>query len=125
MCSTGSACEAIRLSPRDPRLQLMYFYKAHILFHMKRFEESLKASEQMAAALTSDLWRMFYHQIRATNLAQLGELDDAKAEIEAAREINPKLTLSFVRQLFNIANNHPENRDFWLESLELAGLPEN
>ena len=114
--------EAIRLSPRDPRLQLMYFYKAHILFHLKRFEESLEASEQMAAALTSDLWRLFYHQIRATNLAQLGELEDARAEIEAAREINPKLTLSFVRQLFNIANNHPENRDFWLESLKLCDL---
>ena len=48
--------EAIRLSPRDPRLEMMYFYKAHILFHLRDYEASLGAAREMGGALTNDTW---------------------------------------------------------------------
>ena len=46
--SLSSFDESIRLSPRDPRLEVMYFYKAHILFHLREFEASLAAAKEMA-----------------------------------------------------------------------------
>ena len=115
--------EAIRLSPRDPRLQMMFFFKAHILFHLRDYEASLDAAKEMSSALTSDPWRGNYHLVRAANLAELGRAEEARAEVENSRAINPKLSLATIRQLFNIANNHPENRRIWLESLRKAGMP--
>jgi TolB-like protein/class 3 adenylate cyclase/Flp pilus assembly protein TadD len=116
--------EAIRLSPRDPRLQMMFFFKAHILFHLNEFEASLKASREMSSALTSDAWRVNYHLVRAANLAEIGRKDEAQIEITKSREINPKLSLTFIKKLFGIANNHPDNRKAWLGSLRKAGMPE-
>ena len=116
--------EAIRLSPRDPRLQMMFFFKAHILFHLNDFEASLKASREMSSALTSDTWRVNYHLVRAANLAEIGRKDEAQIEITKSREINPKLSLTFIKKLFGIANNHPDNRKAWLGSLRKAGMPE-
>ena len=114
--------EAIRLSPRDPRLQLMFFYKAHILYHLRDFEASLAAAKEMSSALTSDTWRIKYHLIRAANLALLGRSGEAKAEIESARALNPKLSLAGLRRRFEGSHNHPENRRIWLDSLRKAGL---
>lgn len=115
--------DAIRLSPRDPRLQMMFFFKAHILFHLRDFEASLDAAKQMSSTLTSDPWRVRYHLIRAANLAELGRIEEARGEIENSRTINPKLSLAAIQRTFNIANNHPENRRIWLESLAKAGMP--
>jgi TolB-like protein len=116
--------ESIRLSPRDPRLQMMFFFKAHILFHLNDFEASLEAAREMSSTITSDSWRVNYHLVRAANLAELGRSEDALAEIENARTVNPKLSLKFIEKLFGIANNHPGNRKAWLESLRKAGMPE-
>ena len=116
--------ESIRLSPRDPRLQMMLFYKAHILFHLDKFEASLEAAREMSGTITSNLWQINYHLVRAANLAELGRSEDALAEVNNARIINPKLTLQFIEKLFGIANNHPDNREAWLNSLRKAGMPE-
>ena len=117
--------EAIRLSPRDPRLELMYFYKAHILFHLQDYEASLAATDKMAGVLTTDTWRSFYHMIRAANLAYLSDLDTAGEEIEAARAIKPGLSLAAIRKRFEGSKNHPENRRIWLDALGKAGMPES
>lgn len=114
---------AIKLSPRDPRLESMLFYKAHMQFHLFEFEDSLITTKAMSGVLTSDTWRVFYHLMRAANQAQLNRNDVAKQSVEAALEINPKLTLSAMRKRFEGSKNHPENRRFWLESLEKAGIP--
>ena len=116
--------EAIRLSPRDPRLQMMLFYKSHILFHLRDFEASLAAAKEMSSAMKTPTWRTFYHLIRAANLAQLGRSVDAKAEIESALALNPKLSLASMRRRFEGSHNHPENRRIWLDSLRKAGLSE-
>ena len=116
--------EAIRLSPRDPRLQVMFFFKAHILFHLQDFEASLEASREMSSALNSKTWRINYHLVRAANLAELGETEEAEIEIARSRELNPNLSLAFLQQRFGIARNHPENRRAWLDALRKAGMPE-
>ena len=116
--------EAIRLSPRDPRLQMMFFFKAHILFHLDDFEASLEAAREMSSAITSDSWRVNYHLVRAANLAELDRPEEARTEIQSSKAINPKLSLAFIQKLFGIANNHPDNRKAWLESLRKAGMPE-
>lgn len=67
---------------------------------------------------------MNYHLIRAANLAEIGRKAEAQAEIAESRKLNPKLSLAFIKKLFEIANNHPENRKAWLESLRKAGMPE-
>jgi len=114
--------EAIRLSPRDPRLQMMLFYKSHILFHLRDFEASLAAAKEMSSAMKTPTWRTWYHLIRAANFAQLGRSSEAKAEIESALTLNPKLSLASMRRRFEGSKNHPENRRIWLDSLRKAGL---
>ena len=116
--------EAIRLSPRDPRLEMMYFYKAHILFHLRDFEASLAAAAEMGGALTNDTWRTFYHLIRAADFAYMDRDDEARIEIEKAREIRPGLSLASIRKRFEGSNNSPENRRIWLDALRKAGMPE-
>lgn len=116
--------EALRLSPRDPRLQVMLFYKAHILFHLGRYEESLDAADEMSAAISAEYWQIFYHLVRAADFAQLGRSEEALAEIERARALNPGLSLAAIERRFEGSHNHPDNRRAWLDALRLAGMPE-
>jgi len=116
--------EAIRLSPRDPQLEVMYFRKAHILFHLRDFEASLAAARDMAGVLTNDTWRTYYHMIRAANFAYLGREDEARKEIDNARRLRPGLSLTSIRKRFEGSNNDPENRRIWLDALRKAGMPE-
>lgn len=115
---------AIKLSPRDPLLQNMYFYRGHILFHLGRYEEALDAARNLGTVATNDTWRVFYHLLRAANLIELKQADEAKKAIETALQINPKLSISAMRRQFAGSKNHPENRRVWLSSLKRAGLPE-
>ena len=116
--------QALRLSPRDPKLESMLFYKSHIQFHLKQFEDSLVTTDAMSGAITNNTWRVFYHLIRAANLASLGERASALKDIGAALTINPALSITALRKRFEGSRNHPENRRIWLETLELAGLPQ-
>ena len=116
--------QAIKLSPRDPRLENMYFYKAHIQFHLLEFDASLETTKKMSGVLTTDIWRAFYFLIRAANLAQLERIEEAGQNIQLALEINPRLSLSAIRKRFEGSKNRPDNRKFWLDSLEKAGLSE-
>jgi TolB-like protein/DNA-binding winged helix-turn-helix (wHTH) protein/Flp pilus assembly protein TadD len=114
--------QAIRLSPRDPLLQNMYFYKGHILFHLGRFEESLEAARIMGSVVSSPTWQVFHHLLRAANLAELGRLEEARLAIDQALSINPNLSLANMRRQFEGSKNHPENRRAWLAGLKKAGL---
>ncbi len=114
---------ALKLSPRDPLLQNMYFYKGHILFHLGRHAEALEAARQLGTVATSKTWRVFYHLLRAANLIELNRQPEAKAAIDAALAINPNLSISAMRLQFAGSRNHPENRRVWLKSLKKAGLP--
>jgi len=115
--------QAIKFSPRDPRLENMYFYKAHMQFHLLEFEQSLATTKRMSGVLTNDTWRMFYHLIRAANQAQLDRKENALQSVQSALEINPKLSIGGMKVRFEGSKNHPENRRFWLESLAKAGIP--
>jgi TolB-like protein/DNA-binding winged helix-turn-helix (wHTH) protein len=116
--------QAIRLSPRDPRLENMLFYKAHMLFHLLKFEESIETTKQMSGVLTTDTWRVFYHLMRAANQAQLNRKEEALLSVQAALKLNPRLSISAMKIRFEGSKNHPENRRFWLESLQKAGIPD-
>ena len=115
---------ALKLSPRDPLLQNMFFYKGHILFHLGRHEEALEAAGQLGAVATSNTWRVFHHLLRAANLIELDRPQDAKDAISSALAINPELSISAMQRQFAGSRNHPENRRAWLESLKKAGLPD-
>jgi len=113
---------AIRLSPRDPLLQNMFFYKAHILYHLQRYDEAREATDAMGAVVSSGPWEIFYNLMRAAVLAELDRGDEARAAIDAARRLDPSLTLTALKSRFDRSNNHPDNRAIWLASLEKAGL---
>lgn len=113
---------AISLSPRDPLLQNMLFYKAHILFHLERYEQALTATDRMGAVLSSGPWEVFYHLMRSAILAELGRVEEARTAIASATELSPGLTLTAMKARFDKSKNHPDNRAIWLASLEKAGL---
>ncbi len=114
---------AIRLSPRDPLLQNMYFYKGHILFHLDRFDESLEAARKLQTVAKGKTWLVFHQLLRAANLAQLDRMGEAQEAVDAALALNPNLSISAMRRQFEGSKNHPENRRAWLASLEMAGMP--
>ena len=115
---------ALQLSPRDPLLQNMYFYKGHILFHLNRHEEALETATNLGAVATSKTWQMYYHLLRAANLAQLGRENQAQEAVDAALALNPNLSITAMKRQFAGAKNHPDNRRIWLASLQKAGVPE-
>lgn len=115
--------EAIRLSPRDVRMEMMLFYKAHILFHLGEHKASLDAAREMGGVITSPSWQALYHLIRAANFASLNEMERARTAIADVRAIQPALSLAAIRRRFEESNNHPANRKAWLSALRKAGLP--
>ena len=62
------------------------------------------------------------HLILAASCAHLGRLDEAQAAIRRALELNPKLTIARLPELFPIARY--KNLDAYSEGLRKAGLPD-
>lgn len=106
--------EAIRLNPFHPQWYLNNLSVGYLLGH--DYENVISTLSRMTALSTAE--RMYL----AASYARLGRLDEARSEVAAALESRPDFELGTWLETRPFAR--PEDRDYFAESLKLAGVPE-
>jgi adenylate cyclase len=107
---------AIRMSPVDPRLPMMFYNIGLAFIELGRFDEAIVAGKK---ALRQNPSYVATYRCLASAFAHLGR--DAEAHDAAARvlEIDPAFTISAL-----IARLPKKNVELFIEGLRKAGLPE-
>jgi len=108
------AQQAMRLSPRDPRIGLWHTYIGLAEFAQGHDDAAI---DEYHKGLDAG-YRSYITYVRlAAVLALQGKTEEAKSAVAEARRLNPNLT---VKQLIEIEPNLPR----LFEGLRKAGLPE-
>jgi adenylate cyclase len=110
---------ALRISPRLPANYAPYTCIAAAHLQELRYEEAAAAAKK---AIQLYKYMMLAHLILAASCAQVGRLDEAGAAIRQSLELDPKLTVSRVLDIYPISNY--KNLDAFTDGLRQAGLPE-
>jgi adenylate cyclase len=111
--------QARRLSPSD---QYTFFCASNIaLAHLaaRRFEEAIEWADR---ALHDQPRHVPPMRVKVVALAHLGQLDEARAELDRLLAIDPKLTIAGYRAYARFPA--PEVLELYVAGLRLAGLPE-
>jgi adenylate cyclase len=106
--------QAMKLSPRDPQMGRWHWSKARTFNYMGRYEDALR---EIQAALDDGFSTWSVYTYLAWAYAGLGRQSEAEAALGRARELNPKLTIKWMRARFDF----PEA---YFDALRKAGLPE-
>jgi adenylate cyclase len=109
--------QAMRLSPRDPRMGAFHDKMAWAELGLGHFDAAIEESSK-AIDVGSKAW--FTYLCLATAHGLKGDIDDAKAPLAEARRLNPKLSVKWMTgtKLF------PNYSQPWFDALRKAGLPE-
>jgi adenylate cyclase len=110
----ADAERAVRLSPRDPYIGIFHNLTAEVELNLGRSDAAIDAGRQ---AIDSGFRTYFVYADLSAAYAQAGKMDEAKAALEAARRLNPKLTVKWLTQ-------HFLNDPAVFDGLRKAGLPE-
>jgi adenylate cyclase len=108
--------QAMRLSPRDPRIGLWHFFLGVAEFGQGHYDASI---DEYHKALDAGLRAYFTYFRLAAALALVGKMDEAKTALAEARRLNPNLTVKRVIALPRAPPIAP-----LVEGLRKAGLPE-
>jgi adenylate cyclase len=89
-------------------------------YYLKQYSEALPPLREFASRAPnvsqSHIWL-------AANLAQLGQLDEARAEAAELLQLDPKYTIDGTQRRLAL-NKRPEDTEHLLDGLRKAGLPE-
>ena len=106
--------QAMRLSPRDPRIGLWHNLMAGAELGLGHFDAAIDEANKAIDAG----WRSFYsYQNLAAALALKGDIDQAKAPLVEARRLNPKFSVKW------LVGTEPFMQPAF-DALRKAGLPE-
>jgi tetratricopeptide (TPR) repeat protein len=106
--------QAIRLSPRDPRIGNWYNLMAETELGPGHFDAGIEESSKAIDAG----WKVFYsYLLLAEGHALKGDMDEAKTAMAEARRLNPKLSVKWLTE-------REPFRQPWFDVLRKAGLPE-
>jgi adenylate cyclase len=111
--------EAMRLSPRDPILWAFMASKAIALIMLGRYEEGLDWALRAQRQPNTALWAFL---AEASALALLERIDEARATLEHARELQHDVSVSFVDHVLPITDT--DYRALFVGGLIKAGMPE-
>ena len=117
--SRRHAEHAIRISPRNPSHWVSLTHIAAANLQDTRYRQAADAARK---ALQLNSYVVPTQLILAASCAHLGQLEEAKAAIARALELNPNLTIARLPEFFPIAGY--KNLDAYLDGLRTAGLPE-
>jgi tetratricopeptide (TPR) repeat protein len=113
----SDAQQAMRLSPRDPRMASFHDYLATAELGLGHFDATIEESSKAIDAG----YKVFQPYLRlATAHALKGDIDEAKTAMAEARRLNPKLSVKWLMA----------NKTFsgftqpWYDALRKSGLPE-
>jgi adenylate cyclase len=109
----GLIREAMRLNPFHP--EWYWGALAILLYAARHYEEALEADRRIAS------WKKPWHLARlAACYAQLGRLEEARAQAAEVLRLAPDFRLSAVKLRYK----HPADVEHVLEGMRKAGLPE-
>jgi tetratricopeptide (TPR) repeat protein len=114
--------DALRLSPRDPDAIHWMTIAGAAALHLGRDEAAIAWLRQLI-----DAYANFPapHFLLAAALGNLGRLDEARKAVEAARALDPTLSIKRMRELdFSDNARYLETRERIDEGLRRAGMPE-
>jgi TolB-like protein/class 3 adenylate cyclase/cytochrome c-type biogenesis protein CcmH/NrfG len=108
---------AMRLSPHDPLEILFYDTLGPAYFNAGRYAEGLAAARRLIALRPTYYFGYLYG---AMNAAELGDVDEARDLVRQARQVQPELSIAFVRQ--GMAAMAPDVDRRMMAALRKAGL---
>jgi adenylate cyclase len=108
---------ALRLNPKPP--SGVYRLSGFILLMAQRYEQAVDLLIKARDDTPSDP----SHEELAMAYAQLGRIDEAKAEIEGMLKLWPAANLTYYRVLY-AHHKREEDLDFRIAALRKAGLPQ-
>ena len=112
------AARAIRISPRNPTHWVSYTNIASANLQDLRYEEAADAARK---ALQLNRYAVLAHLALAASCVKLERLTEARAAIAQALQLNPRLTVSDLPELFPISRFR--NLESYMDALHEAGLP--
>ena len=111
--------ESVRMSPLDPLIVAAQSGTAFAHLLARRYDEASSWAEKAFR----DHPNYFFASIAcACTRALTGRLEDARLVLASAREINPTLRISNLRDLEPL--RRPEDLATWVDGMRKAGLPE-
>lgn len=113
------ATQSVELSPRDPMRHASYLAQGCALFHMERYQEAAAACRE---ALSVRSAFVMSHLMLIASLAQLGDIDAARAAVADLKELRPGISSSLETTrlpIFTVPACAARWRDGWIR----AGLP--
>jgi TolB-like protein/class 3 adenylate cyclase/Flp pilus assembly protein TadD len=116
--------EALRLSPRDI---FAHRWMAIVGFAKAQLGADAEAIVWLRRALDANRNHSTAHFVLAAALARLGELDEARATVQAGLALDPNFTIRRFRDATNARSDNPTFlawRDRVIEGMRLAGVPE-
>jgi tetratricopeptide (TPR) repeat protein len=116
--------EAIRLSPRDTLAHRWMVWAGLAKVQLGADAEALVWLRQ---GLDANRNYSVAHFNLAAALARLGELDEARAAVQAGLALNPSFTIRRFRDATSARSDNPTflaGRDRAIEGMRLAGVPE-
>ena len=106
--------QAMRLSPRDPRIGNWHNLLADAELGLGHFDAVIEESSKAIDAG----WKVFYSYVNlAAGNALKGDMDEAKTALAEARRLNPELSVKWLTERKPILQP-------WFDALRKAGLPE-
>ena len=114
--------EALRLSPRDPSAYMWFSYAGTAKLWQGADAEAVAWYRRSVEANRNYPLAHFY---LAVALAYIGELDEARAAVQAGLALHPSFTINRYRA--SAACDHPAylaGRERTYEGMRLAGVPE-
>jgi len=112
-----SVDRAIRLSPYDPLLHAFLTLRSAVLIVLGRNEEALATARDAQRQPSCTAWGWLQE---AAALAQLDQVEEARAALAHARQMKPDVGMRWVRALF--VGGEEKSLDRYLEGLKRAGL---
>ena len=107
--------QAMRLSPRDPRMGPWHDYMASAELGLGHFDAAIEEDNKAIDAGYKVFWP--YLNLAAAHETK-GDIDEAKTALTEARRLNPKLSVKWLMGTKFIL------RPSWIDALRKAGLPE-
>jgi len=109
--------KAVRLNPLHPAWYLYGIGEAH--YGARQYEQAISP---LRAAVNRFPTYITPRRHLAAAYAQMGRLDEARAEVAAIRKLDPSVCLAMYRE--RICYEKFADRDHYLDGLRKAGLPE-
>jgi adenylate cyclase len=110
--------QAVAMSPRDPMMWAFTIVHALTYILSEEYEEALEwANNTLQIPNATGYWS---HAVKASALANLGRIDEAKQSLALALKAKPDLSIGFLE--INLPTKHAGGLDPYLEGLRKCGL---